>query len=62
MITNKMIVHNIVEKINEIYIQIKKNEESPNMDYLFANMERENNFEKSMAKMELMNSMDIVRK
>jgi hypothetical protein len=48
-----------VDKINTIYRQIKKNEESPNTEYLFANLERENAFEKSMKRMELMNSMDI---
>jgi hypothetical protein len=57
--TNKPMVQIVVDKINTIYKQIKKNEESPNTEYLFANLERENTFEKSMKKMELMNSMDI---
>jgi hypothetical protein len=41
--------------------QIKKNEESPNTDYLFANLEKQNTFEKSMKKMELMNSMNFTK-
>jgi len=60
MITNKPIVQSITSKINTIYKQIKKNEESPNTDYLFANLEKENSFEQSMRKMELVNNMDFL--
>ena len=59
LITNKQIVQNVVEKIDEIYKQIKKNEESPNMEYLFSNV-KQNNFEKSVKKLELLQSMDII--
>jgi hypothetical protein len=62
LMTNKPMIQNIVDKINEVYKQIKKQEESPNTDYLFANLERENAFEKSMKKMDLMNSIDIFKK
>jgi hypothetical protein len=55
---NKPLIQNATDKINAIYKQIKKNEESPNTEYLFANVERENTFEKSMRKMELLNSMN----
>ena len=55
---NKPIIQNATDKINAIYKQIKKQEVSPGTDYLFANLERENNFEKSMSKMNLLNSMD----
>lgn len=58
LIGNKHVVQTIIDKINSVYKQIKKNEESPNTEYLFANVERENTFEKSMRKMELMNSID----
>ena len=46
------------KKINTIYKQIKKNEQSPNTEYLFANIEKENAFEKSMKKMQLLNNID----
>jgi hypothetical protein len=58
---NKEIVQNVVSKINSIYKQIKKNEEGPNTEYLFANVEKKNTFEKSMKQMELVNSMSFSR-
>jgi hypothetical protein len=60
LITNKQIVQNVVEKIDEIYKQIKKNEESPNMEYLFSNVQKNNNFEKSVKKLELLQAMDVI--
>jgi hypothetical protein len=57
LINNKEIIENVVGKINQIYKQIKKNEESPNTEYLFANLEKQNTFEKSIKQMEMVNSM-----
>lgn len=57
MISDKNILNNVVEQIENIYLQIKKNEESPNTDYLFSNLESKSNFEKSIKKMELINQM-----
>jgi hypothetical protein len=59
LMPNKPVIQNAVSKINEIYKQIKKNEESPNTDYLFANLEKQNTFEESIRKMELVNSLNI---
>jgi len=59
LMSNKPIIQNVVEKINEVYKQIKKQEESPNTEYLFANLQKENAFEKSLKKMDLVNSIDI---
>ena len=59
LMTNKPMIQNVVEKINEVYKQIKKQEESPNTEYLFANLQKENAFEKSLKKMDLVNSIDI---
>jgi hypothetical protein len=59
LMNNKQIVMNVVEKVNQLYKQIKKNECSPNTEYLFANVESENNFEQSMRKMEMLNNMDF---
>lgn len=62
VMNNKPLIQSIIDKINSIYKQIKKNEDSPNTDYLFANLQKENTFEKSMMKMDLVNSMDIYNK
>jgi hypothetical protein len=59
IISNKTVLESVIENINNVYKQIKKNEYSPNTDYLFEGFERENNFEKTVQKMELMNSMDL---
>jgi hypothetical protein len=55
---NKLLLENLLSKIDQIYKQIKKNEEAPRTEYLFAGLERENNFEKSMRKLDMLNNMD----
>jgi hypothetical protein len=62
LVSKKELVQNVVEKIGEIYKQIKKNEISPGTDYLFNNLEQASNFEKSIRKLELMESMDFIPK
>jgi hypothetical protein len=59
VMNNKPLIQSIIDKINSIYKQIKKTEDSPNTEYLFANLQTENTFDKSIRKMELVNSMDI---
>jgi hypothetical protein len=61
MITKKTMIQNVVEKIGEIYKQIKKNEISPGTEYLFNNLEKQSNFEKSLRKMEMMDTMDFAK-
>jgi hypothetical protein len=55
MISDKAIVQSVVDQIDHVYKQIKKNEITPNTEYLFSNLERERTFEESMQKMEMMN-------
>jgi hypothetical protein len=57
MITEKEVLQSVVEQIDNVYKQIKKNEMSPNTDYLFSNLDKENAFEKTIQKMEIMNKM-----
>jgi hypothetical protein len=57
LMPNKPMIQNIVNKIDEIYKQIKKNEESPNTEYLFSGIKDNSSFENSMKRMEIMNSM-----
>jgi hypothetical protein len=59
LMPNKPMIQIAISKINEIYKQIKKNEESPNTEYLFSNLASDNTFEQSMRRMELVNSLDI---
>jgi hypothetical protein len=60
LISKKELIHNVVSKINEIYKQIKKNEQSPGTDYLFNNLDKQATYEKSIRKLEMMESMDFV--
>lgn len=50
----------VVDKINEIYKQIKKNEESPGTDYLFSNLEKQENFQNTIRKLEMIENLGIL--
>ena len=54
--SDKNVLKTVVSQINHVYKQIKKNEESPKMDFLFSNLddEKKNNTEKSIMKLEMM--------
>jgi hypothetical protein len=53
--SQKEIIKNILAKVDLIYAQIKKNEESPGTDYLFKDV-KSFNLEKTIAKLETMNT------
>jgi hypothetical protein len=58
LMPNKAMVQNIVDKINIIYAQLQKNAVAPNTDYLFSGIQDDKDaFDRSMKKMELVNSM-----
>ena len=60
MIQNKKNINNVLTNINKLYREIKKKEITPTTDYLFANLEQEANFENSLRKLQLVQSMDIL--
>lgn len=60
IISDKNYIKSITDQINVVYKQIKKNEISPNTEYLFNNLEQDNNLEKSLMKMKLLNSVDTM--
>jgi hypothetical protein len=55
IVENKEKVELIKKQINNIYKQVKKNEQSPNTDYLFKNI-KNNNLDKSIQKLEKLNT------
>ena len=55
--TQQEMVGNILKKIDSVYKQIKKNEESPGMDYLFKDV-KSFNLEKTIQKLEQMRNFE----
>jgi hypothetical protein len=61
MIQNKKEIHTITSKINTIYKQIKLNEERPNTDYLFSNINaNKSNLEKTIEKLDKMKELNSI--
>jgi hypothetical protein len=56
LVDNKEFIENISNKINIIYKEVKKNEITPNTDYLFTGVER-SNIDKSIEKLEKLDLM-----
>ena len=58
ILPNKEILQNVVGKIDEVYKQIKKNEEVPKTEYLFRGFDKRRALEKSLAQMEMVDKID----
>jgi hypothetical protein len=59
MVSDKRVVELAIKNINDIYSQIKKNEVSPNTEYLFAGLEKQSAFAKSMERMNMVNAISM---
>jgi len=59
LISDKKTLEIVTNKIDDIYKQIKKNEVSPNTDYLFNGVQN-HNLENSLKKINMIESMDFV--
>lgn len=57
--TDKKTIEDIVNTINNIYKQVKKNEIVPETDYLFNGL-KENHLGKSLSKIEKLNNIDFI--
>ena len=62
IVSKKEVIQNVVDKINEVYKQIKKNEESPNTEYLFSNLDQKQTFAESVKRMEMLQSVDFANR
>jgi len=58
ILPNRQLLQNVVDKIDEVYKQIKKNEETPKTEYLFHGLDKQRNLERSVKQMELMGKLD----
>ena len=58
ILPNRELLQNVVNKIDEVYKQIKKNEIIPSTDYLFRGLEQQKTLERSLMQMQMVNQMD----
>ena len=56
LVNDKDVVNNVLSKLNNIYKQIKKSEQSPQTDYLFNNV-KQTNLEQTIKKLDIMNNL-----
>jgi hypothetical protein len=62
LVSNKKTVELAIMNINNIYRQIKKNEVSPGTDYLFNGLNKQSELEKSLEKLNMVNSITFGQK
>ena len=50
-------LQSVLDEIETIYKQIKKNEQAPNTEYLFQGIDKKRALERSLKQMEIVNSI-----
>lgn len=60
IVADKTILANVVSQIDNVYKQIKKNEQGSNMNYLYDGMDKEAAFKRTVQKLEMMDQLDFV--
>jgi len=58
ILPNKQTLQNVVSQINQVYKQIKKNEEAPKTDYLFNGFDKQRALERTMKQLEILGQID----
>ena len=58
LVTNREILQNVINKIDDVYKQIKKNEQAPKTEYLFNGLDKKRALEKSIKQMEILGQLD----
>lgn len=57
ILPNKNVLQSVLDEIETIYKQIKKNEQAPNTEYLFQGIDKKRALERSLKQMEIVNSI-----
>lgn len=57
ILPNREVLQSVLNQIETIYKQIKKNEQAPKTEYLFQGLDKRRNIERSLKQMELVNSI-----
>lgn len=60
ILPNRQLLQNVVDQIDQVYKQIKKNEQAPKTEYLFKGLEQKKMLERSLMQMELVNQIDPI--
>ena len=60
MVANKDTIETVVKKIDTVYKQVKKNEIAPKTDYLTGSTGAKSDLDKTIEKMDKLNSMNTI--
>ena len=61
LVTNRELLQTVTDKIDEVYKQIKQNEQAPKTEYLFHGIDKRHALERSLKQMEIVGQIDNSR-